>query len=157
LSCLLACTLQIMHASYSSGSFFRSVFGGVTDEGQCAAAAAAHTQTGLSLLWLFFATITITAVLCCAVLCAVLCACCCPVGVSALQSVRVATALNWQMVCGCVAASDPLGGTFDPVRYNSSYAAEFAQVRQQALPLAGAFKVCGPRTQQFHQMSSAVG
>lgn len=58
-----------------------------------------------------------------------------------LQSVRVATALNWQMVCGCVAASDPLGGSFDPVRYNSTFAAEFAQVWQQALPLAKAFKV----------------
>jgi hypothetical protein len=60
-----------------------------------------------------------------------------------LQTVRVATALNWQMVCGCVAASDPLGGSFDPVRYNSSYAAEFAQVRQNALPLAASFKVGG--------------
>jgi hypothetical protein len=58
-----------------------------------------------------------------------------------LQSVKVATAINWQMVCGCVAATNPLSGSFDPVRYNSSYAAEFALVKQHALPLAAGFKV----------------
>jgi hypothetical protein len=53
----------------------------------------------------------------------------------------VATAINWQMVCGCVAASNPLSGSFDPVRYNNSYAGEFAQVKQDAMPFAAGFKV----------------
>lgn len=62
------------------------------------------------------------------------------------QSVKVATALNWQMVCGCVAASNPTAATFDPVRYNNTYAAEFAAVRQEAMRFAGGFKVCGAET-----------
>lgn len=60
-----------------------------------------------------------------------------------VQSVKVATALNWQMVCGCVAASNPRSGSFDPVRYNNTYAAEFALVKQHAMPLAAGFKVMG--------------
>jgi hypothetical protein len=123
-----------------------------------------RTHTAFNLLWPSSITITMYAVVCSAVLSqqvavlsfTVLNLLCCAGlhfwPVPALQSVRVATALNWQMVCGCVAASDPLGGTFDPVRYNSSYAAEFAQVRQQALPLAGAFKVRRLRVQQTYQV-----
>lgn len=65
----------------------------------------------------------------------------------AAQAVYVATALNWQMVCGCIAASAPTPGTFDPVRYNQTYAAEFAKVKQQALPLAAGFKVGGDSLQ----------
>lgn len=57
------------------------------------------------------------------------------------QSVKVATALNWQMVCGCVAASNPMAGTFDPVRYNNTYAAEFAAVKNDALSLTPSVKV----------------
>ena len=60
---------------------------------------------------------------------------------AALQSVKVATALNWQMVCGCVAASNPMSGTFDPIRYNNTYAAEFAGVKQHALKFLPDFKV----------------
>lgn len=49
--------------------------------------------------------------------------------------------MNWQMVCGCVAASNPMSGTFDPVRYNSSYAGEFEAVKQQAMRFVPSFKV----------------
>lgn len=59
-----------------------------------------------------------------------------------LQSVKVATALNWQMVCGCVSPENPMSGNFDPVRYNNSYATEFEAVRQNAMPFAAGFKVC---------------
>ncbi|KAI8467535.1 MAG: hypothetical protein J3K34DRAFT_34565 [Monoraphidium minutum] len=56
------------------------------------------------------------------------------------QDVRVATALNWQMVCGCVAAADPTPGSFDPLAYNKSFAAEAKKIEQYTQPLAGAFK-----------------
>ena len=54
---------------------------------------------------------------------------------------KVATALNWQMFCGCIAAANPEPGSFDPLRYNASFAREFAQVKQYALPYMKAFKV----------------
>lgn len=58
-----------------------------------------------------------------------------------VQDVKVATALNWQMFCGCIAATDPAPGAFDPLRYNASFASEFAQVKQYALPYVKQFKV----------------
>jgi hypothetical protein len=61
--------------------------------------------------------------------------------VKLLQDVKVATALNWQMFCGCVAATNPEPGSFDPLRYNASFAREFAQVKQYAMPYVKDFKV----------------
>jgi hypothetical protein len=60
---------------------------------------------------------------------------------NSLQGVKVATALNWQMFCGCVAAANPEPGSFDPLRYNASFAREFAQVKQYAMPYVKEFKV----------------
>lgn len=57
------------------------------------------------------------------------------------QSVRVATALNWQMFCGCIAPSDIMPGSFDPINYNSSFAKKFEEVKQFALPFVTDFKV----------------
>lgn len=58
-----------------------------------------------------------------------------------LQSAKVATALNWQMFCGCIAASSPAPGSFDPLRYNASFAGEFAKVKKDAMPYVKSFKV----------------
>jgi hypothetical protein len=58
-----------------------------------------------------------------------------------MQDVKVATALNWQMFCGCIAATNPEPGSFDPLRYNASFAKEFAQVKQYAMPYVKEFKV----------------
>lgn len=56
------------------------------------------------------------------------------------QDVKVATALNWQMFCGCVAAVSPVPGAFDPLIYNASFADAFESVKRYALPYAGKFK-----------------
>eukprot|EP00878_Enallax_costatus_P029509 GHUV01032004.1.p1 GENE.GHUV01032004.1~~GHUV01032004.1.p1 ORF type:complete len:417 (+),score=79.95 GHUV01032004.1:157-1407(+) len=56
------------------------------------------------------------------------------------KSVKVATALNWQMFCGCVAASSPVPGSFDPLRYNASFAREFTGVKKYAMPYVKNFK-----------------
>jgi hypothetical protein len=58
-----------------------------------------------------------------------------------MQDVKVATALNWQMFCGCIAATNPEPGSFDPLLYNASFAKEFAQVKQYAMPYVKEFKV----------------
>jgi hypothetical protein len=65
----------------------------------------------------------------------------CSAAANLLQDVKVATALNWQMFCGCVAATNPEPGSFDPLRYNASFAREFAQVKQYAMPYVKEFKV----------------
>uniref|UniRef100_A0A383VY54 Glycoside hydrolase family 42 N-terminal domain-containing protein n=1 Tax=Tetradesmus obliquus TaxID=3088 RepID=A0A383VY54_TETOB len=57
------------------------------------------------------------------------------------KDVKVATALNWQMFCGCIAAANPEPGSFDPLRYNASFAREFAQVKHYALPYVKSFKL----------------
>jgi hypothetical protein len=67
--------------------------------------------------------------------------CCGCAAADLLQDVKVATALNWQMFCGCVAAANPEPGSFDPLRYNASFAREFAQVKQYAMPYVKEFKV----------------
>lgn len=77
---------------------------------------------------------------CSSLLCA---ACYPPSGVHCLQAVKVATALNWQTFCGCIAAAAPEPGSFDPLRYNASFAKEFDAVKQFALPYVKQFKVCG--------------
>eukprot|EP00775_Hariotina_reticulata_P003580 gene3580-3846_t len=56
------------------------------------------------------------------------------------NSVKVATALNWQMFCGCVAPSNIMPGAFDPINYNNSFARKFGEVKQYALPLVPDFK-----------------
>ena len=60
-----------------------------------------------------------------------------------MQAVKVATALNWQMACGCIAAADPIPGSFDPLKYNKSYASEYDKVKQYTTPFVGPFKVGG--------------
>lgn len=45
------------------------------------------------------------------------------------------------MFCGCIAASSPAPGSFDPLRYNASFAGEFQKVKKYAMPYVKIFKV----------------